>query len=94
MPRYIDAQKLKDAMNIEDDTNGNFNIMTALKLVDEAPTADVQDVMHGHWIKMKNFCLIPTYECSLCGRQIQTLGNARKNSPYCHCGAKMDGEEA
>lgn len=41
MKKYIDAQKLKDAMNIKDDTNGRFDIMTALQCVDDAPTADL-----------------------------------------------------
>lgn len=45
MKKYIDAQKLKDAMNIKDDTNGRFDIMTALQCVDNAPTADVVEVV-------------------------------------------------
>lgn len=91
MPRYIDAQKLKDAMNIEDDANGNFNIMTALKCVDDAPTADVQEVMHGNWIFEKDierFGIWDTFICSKCGHRTLTKCN------YCsNCGAKMDEEE-
>ena len=91
MTRYIDAQKLKDAMNIEDDTNGYFNIMTALQCVDEAPTADVQDVRHGHWIHEKDierFGIWDTFICSKCCYRTLTEYN------YCeNCGAKMDEEE-
>lgn len=96
MPRYIDEDRLYS--NIEEkykvaqgDARKAYN--DVLDTICEIPTADVQEVRHGHWIKMKNFCLIPTYECSLCGRQIKTIGNARKNAPYCHCGARMDEEE-
>lgn len=94
MPRYIDAQKLKDAMNIEDDTNGYFNIMTALKCVDEAPTADVQEVRHGRWNTINS----KVTQCSVCGvyrvcrvrRDIRT----QVGWNFCPvCGAKMDEEE-
>lgn len=39
-------------------------------------------VKHGRWID-KGTC----YVCSLCSRV------ERLQEPYCHCGAKMDGEE-
>lgn len=85
MPRYIDAQKLKDAMNIEDDANGNFNIMTALKCVDEAPTANAQEVRNGKWILVD--IEKGTGVCSNCNRQDHIDGIAA----YCRfCGAKMD----
>lgn len=97
MSRYIDAQKLKDAMNIEDDANGNFNIITALKCVDDAPTADVQEVRHGKWIYCGHHEFHGhVFECSVCGRYL--FANSKEDVyveyPYCHCGAKMDEEEA
>lgn len=88
MSRYIDAQKLKDAMNIEEDTNGYFNIMTALKCVDDAPTADVQEVRHGHWIFSGDY----TSTCSYCNDDVDV--DHEKEPKYCpNCGAKMDEEE-
>ena len=98
MPRYIDAQKLKDAMNIEDDANGNFNIMTALRCVDDAPTADVQEVRHGHWIKnsLDNFRKVEC-SCSICGWSGVDNYDSYvdiNDFEYCpYCGAKMDEEE-
>lgn len=88
MSRYIDAQKIKNAMIIEDDTNGYFNIITALQCVNEAPTADVQEVRHGRW----NTITSKVTQCSVCGviRDIRT----QVGWNFCPvCGAKMDEEE-
>ena len=53
----------------------------AYDALDSVRAADVAEVRHGAWID-KETC----YMCSLCGR-IERL-----KEPYCHCGAKMDGE--
>lgn len=47
MPRYIDAEALK-----KDLTRFYDNEVTAKKLIDEQPTADVQPVKHGRWINL------------------------------------------
>ena len=58
----------------------------------EIPTADVVEVKHGEWKLTKiergwNCCEYPAeYTCSVCGR------TEKQQEPYCHCGAKMDGE--
>lgn len=55
------------------------------------PTADVAEVKHGYWKLTKtefgwNGSEYPAeYTCSLCGR------TAKQEEPYCHCGARMDG---
>lgn len=88
MRRYIDAQKLKTAMIIEDDTNGYFNIITALQCVNDAPTADVQEVRHGRWNTINS----KVTQCSVCGvsRDIRT----QVGWNFCPvCGAKMGEEE-
>lgn len=70
-----------------------------VKIFKEIPTADVEEVRHGKWVKDKSKKRddgeIYDYCCSRC------CGLAGKNdynnysilSAYCpHCGAKMDGE--
>lgn len=54
-----------------------------------APTADVQPVKYGKWIiadDVEHFIAI----CSECGRSEDSRDI--KGMPYCHCGAKMDGD--
>lgn len=69
----------------------------ARKLMVEAPAADVAEVKHGEWHetiwKRHNLSKdyqgnpVPQYMCSLCQRE------EMRKEPYCHCGAKMDGDE-
>ena len=52
----------------------------------------------GHWIYDDEYsdCFDVTYKCSCCKREIIIPYEARnevyKEYPYCHCGAKMEGE--
>jgi hypothetical protein len=53
------------------------------------PVADVAPVVHGRWISfLDGDHIMPEryYRCSRCGRV------ESRRQPYCHCGAKMDGE--
>ena len=79
MSRYIDAQKLKDA------------IMTALKCVDDAPTADVQEVVRCKDCKYsceeKPVFGITDYSCIKLGIHCLDAND------FCSYGAKMDEEE-
>lgn len=68
----------------------------AVKILEEAPAVDVQEVKHGEWIKMD---IIPDdvdYYCSEC-RNFIDIATGRETPRdrgffYCpHCGAKMDG---
>lgn len=55
----------------------------------KAPAADVATVVHGWWISfLDGDHIMPEryYRCSRCGRV------ESRRQPYCHCGAKMDGE--
>lgn len=54
-------------------------------IVKNQPTADVQEVRHGKWIKSKN-----ERKCSLCGYFYFTNTDTFNFCP--HCGAKMDKE--
>ena len=58
----------------------------AIEIIDEyTPTADVQEVRHGKWIKSKN-----ERKCSICDYFYFTN---TKSFNYCpNCGAKMDEE--
>ena len=60
------------------------------EVIADIPAADVQPVKHGRWIitdDVEHFIAI----CSECGRTEDSRGI--KDMPYCHCGARMDGEQ-
>jgi hypothetical protein len=68
----------------------------AVKILKEAPAADVQEIKHGKWIKMYNNPNDGNYYCSECHNGIDIATG--KVTPidrgllYCpNCGAKMDG---
>lgn len=53
------------------------------------PSADVQPVVHGEWIKIEYHA----YRCSECGKSIITNCDYIKEHKFCfRCGAKMDGK--
>ena len=103
--RLIDA----NALQLEPDHWGGMNgvicvgrsggktmatVQAALKrMIDNAPTVDAMEVVHGRWIKKIDMvesyladCTEVFYECSVC--ESANIGE----SPYCpNCGAKMDG---
>ena len=72
-----------------------------------APSVDVAPVIHGEWnIKSETIQMLDDVdeeiyvECPFCKRTFyvpfefedeKILAYARKNYPYCNCGAKMDG---
>ena len=68
----------------------------AIRWIEQAPAADVVEVKHGRWDERNIYictsdgepvaCIGREYKCSECGR------TENKQEPYCHCGAKMDGE--
>ena len=82
MARYIDADILLQhwvallGINI----NACLSIETLKHDLDKIPTADVQEVKHGHW---------DNNICSVCNYEVMPWNT----TPYCHnCGAKMDEE--
>lgn len=97
MARYIDADELRELID------GGYDLdfdelpetkQALLKMIDEQPTADVREVVHGHWIDTSpppvDEGRLPEwieYTCSACGK-----GHVIAMTPYCYmCGAKMDG---
>ena len=99
MARYIDADKLDVVTGSVDssyDTDSYIAGMTyVLNIIDNIPTADVVEVVHGKWEKKWDNINERYYMyCSNCGKQ--TLFEAFATpclSDYCRCcGAKMDKE--
>ena len=62
--------------------------------IEDIPAADVVPVVHGRWLPIVSYN--NTYKCSECGRLLVDITDGlkmvAKHYPYCHCGAKMDGE--
>jgi hypothetical protein len=98
MQRYIDAEKLKD--DIRRLWHLSVQILAILAHIDHVPTADVQEVKHGHWIKSPE-CPEEYDICSVCGLNDKHRTRADQEHPafeslppYCKwCGAKMDEKE-
>ena len=65
-------------------------VLSALKkMVDNAPTVDAVEVVHGRWIELPS--MEPDYKCSECGRSYAWWEPSEAH--YCpNFGAKMDGE--
>ena len=56
--------------------------------MESVPSADVEPIRHGYWIRDLTYSYGIHYICSVCGKVKQWKSN------YCpNCGAKMDGEE-
>lgn len=59
--------------------------------IDEMHSADVAPVVHARWELSQRIAGGARWECSLCGREIETnMLKKIHRFPYCHCGAKMD----
>ena len=101
MSRYIDAERLKDDMAVLLERNekliDEWLANCVDDLIDDQPTADVEEVKHGEWV-FKFYCgNMSGYDygmtCSVCGkppyRQL-----AEKMPPFCpNCGASMVNED-
>lgn len=91
MSRYIDADKAKEKKVYSKDRH---EYVVPVAELDWLPTADVQEVRHGHWIKFK----IPdgVYEhmkCSNCSFYWSMSQHSNIFLRCPHCGAFMDEEE-
>lgn len=109
MPRYIDADDFYKRLSNPPYTiyNGDMFAEWFEECFKTQPTADVEPVRHGRWIRgvSKGFPENPTclWYCSCCGEKIRyndTLRTYQKLkkpvnevNPRCRkCGAKMDGD--
>ena len=86
--RLIDANKLKTKAIADPDSGEGI---VYVQDIDEAPTVDVVEVVHGHWIlRQENsiYDMTYQYECSQCAQPNRSQTN------YCpNCGSKMNGDD-
>ena len=88
MTRYINVDQCDEVIK---KSLGIYDTTELKEMLSYFPTADVQKVKHGEWIHDSYNKTV--FRCSKCGRLIQSVSNNPSESyPYCHCGAKMDGE--
>lgn len=86
MPRYIDADKLKD--DIRRFWHPSAQRFELLASIDHIPTENVREATHGHWFISWDGEII----CSVCGKHNPV--HLMQNFPFCpYCGAEMDEEE-
>ena len=87
--KYIDADFLKQKISREWDMQDLYLPVHFFDVVDDLPTADVQEVRHGRWeCNYDRGAFYIVYVCSECGR-----GSLVKENFCPSCGARMDGEE-
>lgn len=67
--------------------------------IDKLPTVDAVEVVHGRWLFITKGQQASAYACSECNRVVTLVCDEdkveeqlAKKYPYCHCGAKMDGD--
>ena len=101
MRKYIDTEELLKQLNYckypalkttKRQAIYNAAISDACRIVDVAPAADVQEVLHGHWTNLKiSISGDSSAECSLCGAVVHD--NFSNVINYCpNCGADMRGK--
>ena len=97
MPRYIDVERFcREICRCAGLENGCDKSKCPIW---NAPAEDVVPAVHGEWIpytkefreigsygKYYSYVIPLNYRCSVCNRISENI------EPYCHCGAKMDGE--
>lgn len=95
MTKYIEREKLINELQCLPE-QGELLYLGVYDCVNTTPTADVQEIKHGKWIKMYNNPDDGNYYCSECHNGIDVATG--KVTPidrgllYCpNCGAKMDG---
>ena len=85
MPRYIDADALKEVHGMKDDCaecdkelrnkskscefDRNYTLMDFCEWLDDAPTADVRENRKGKWIHKNDIGWGETWICSECGEK-------------------------
>ncbi len=97
MSNYIDRNILLEELNemqIEGDEYYQ-GLGRAKQIVCDQPTVDVEEVRRGKWIYCGHHEMMRhVFQCSVCGRWMFTNSPecVVEEYPYCHCGAKMMGD--
>ena len=103
--RLIDADSLLEKIDFRIDIQGlvgaTVRDMVALtrKIITAEPTVDAVEVVHGRWLPFRVGFWTSVFECSECHRrvtlscdEVRTFEMLNRRYPFCHCGAKMDGD--
>lgn len=101
MTKYIDADNLINELSAacmpiyEKGITGILGDNSSIAdIINEQPTADVQEVNRGYWIPERNpdeNNRIQCFHCSVCDDDFHYIG-AFVATKYCpNCGARMDG---
>lgn len=91
MSRYIDADKAAEIVS----ERHKIPLSELVDIFTEVPTADVEEVKHGQWLKDGDTLV----KCSVCGwytdhdyNHVTNNGFGNADFLFCgHCGARMDG---
>ena len=96
--RLIDANALlqseiKRCGSIPTIGSGYTNETSFKRILDQAPTVDAVEVVHGEWIMCLDVDDVEYIECPICGGEFYDGDNDTFDKPYNYCpncGAKMD----
>lgn len=94
MSKYINADELKQKIpEVSASVFGCSNCSLLSKweieeIIDEMPSADVRENIHGEWIRQEYYCV-----CSNCHKYYISIGD-KYDFNFCpRCGADMRGEQ-
>lgn len=88
MARYIDADRMREDWLENGENEYVYDTNAVLQSIDEQPTADVVEVVHGEWERIP-YSFAGGYRCSCCGCK-----SLERHWKYCpECGAVMDGKK-
>lgn len=104
MAEYIERKAAIDAIMKVYARTAEYKVRERVFEAEEAvyrlPVADVAPVVHGRWKLLHKGDWTSVFICSVCGRR-ETIAESEaynsalkmpKKYPYCHCGARMDGD--
>lgn len=100
MAEYIERGTAIAKLTALEVTKPSATMTDAKRLLADMPAADVAPVVHGRWKLLHKGDWTSVFVCSVCGRRETITESESYNSqhkmpkeyPYCHCGARMDGE--
>jgi hypothetical protein len=101
MSRYIDADNLINELSAacmpiyEKGITGILGDNSSIAdIINEQPTAVVQEVKRGYWKFNQYSKVVASFTCSECQTRFYNFGNSKilSPTPYCpNCGARMGG---